>query len=75
MFGGTEGIALDPCYHQACDTINNLNLQALGEMKNAAADVLYQLMLTKNPIVDGSPIKPGGKPSSTTTFAGHTAVR
>jgi hypothetical protein len=23
-------------------------------MKNAAADVLYQLMLTRNPIVDGS---------------------
>jgi hypothetical protein len=25
-----------------------------GQMKNAAADVLYQLMLTQNPIVDGS---------------------
>lgn len=60
MFGGTEGAPLDPCYHQACDTTNNLNLTVLGEMKNAAADVLYQLMLTRNPIVDGSPIKPGG---------------
>jgi Zn-dependent M28 family amino/carboxypeptidase len=73
MFGGTEGEALDPCYHQACDTINNLNLKALGEMKDASADVLYQLMLTRNPIVDGSTIKPGGEKSS--TFVGHAAVR
>lgn len=74
MFGGTAGLALDPCYHQACDTIDNLNLKAFGEMKNAAADVLYQLMLTKNAITDGSPIKPGGK-TSATTFVGHTAIR
>ncbi len=59
MFGGTEGAPLDPCYHQACDTINNLDLTILGQMKDAAADVLYQLMLTKNPIVDGTPVKPG----------------
>jgi len=40
----------------------------------AAADVLYQLMLTRSPITDGSPIKPGGghRPA---TFVGHTAVR
>jgi Zn-dependent M28 family amino/carboxypeptidase len=78
LFGGTAGLALDPCYHQACDTINNLNLKAFGEMKDAAADVLYQLMLTKNAIVDGSPIKPGGDKKSTTansTFVGHAAIR
>jgi Zn-dependent M28 family amino/carboxypeptidase len=54
LFGGTEGEALDHCYHQACDDITNLNLKAWGEMKDAAADVLYQLALTKNPITDGS---------------------
>jgi Zn-dependent M28 family amino/carboxypeptidase len=75
LFGGTAGLALDPCYHQACDTIDNLNLTALREMKNAAADVLYQLMLTKNAITDGSPIKPGGGKTSATTFVGHTAIR
>ena len=74
LFGGTEGEALDHCYHQACDTITNLNLKALGEMKDAAADVLYQLMLTRNPITDGSTIKPGGGKGSA-TFVGHTAVR
>jgi Zn-dependent M28 family amino/carboxypeptidase len=82
LFGGTAGEPLDHCYHQACDTINNLNLTAFGEMKDAAADVLYQLMLTRSPIVDGSSVKPGGgKPGSThittatSTFVGHAAVR
>src|SRR4051794_40945364 len=57
MFGGTVGAPLDPCYHQACDTTNNLNLQVFGEMKDAAADVLTQLSMIKGPIRDGRPIK------------------
>lgn len=27
-FGGVAGIAYDPCYHQACDNVTNLNLEA-----------------------------------------------
>jgi Zn-dependent M28 family amino/carboxypeptidase len=58
LFGGTAGQPLDPCYHQACDTVNNLNLKALGEMKDAAADVVFQLSLIQGPIRDGRPVKP-----------------
>lgn len=28
MFGGEAGVALDKCYHQACDDIDNLNMEA-----------------------------------------------
>jgi Zn-dependent M28 family amino/carboxypeptidase len=56
-FGGTLGAPLDPCYHQACDTVNNLNLQVLGQMKDAAADVVLQLAMIQGPIRDGRPIK------------------
>ena len=28
MFGGTPGQWYDPCYHQICDTVENLNLEA-----------------------------------------------
>jgi aminopeptidase Y len=28
MFGGTAGEWFDPCYHQLCDTVDNLNLEA-----------------------------------------------
>ena len=36
-YGGTAGEAYDPCYHQACDTITNLNMDALHELGDAAA--------------------------------------
>jgi Zn-dependent M28 family amino/carboxypeptidase len=57
LFGGTVGQPLDPCYHQACDTVNNLNLKAFGEMKDAAADVVVQLSMIQGPIRDGRPVK------------------
>ncbi|EIN04935.1 aminopeptidase [Punctularia strigosozonata HHB-11173 SS5] len=28
MFGGQAGIAFDPCYHELCDDVSNLNLDA-----------------------------------------------
>jgi len=74
LFGGTVGDQLDPCYHQACDTIDNLNLTVYGQMKDAAADVLYQLMLTRNPIVDGSTPK-HRKNLANPAFRGETALR
>jgi Zn-dependent M28 family amino/carboxypeptidase len=61
LFGGTEGAPLDPCYHQACDTVNNLNLKAFSEMSQAAADVTLQLALIQGPIRDGRPVKPAKK--------------
>jgi hypothetical protein len=43
-------------------------------MKDAAADVLYQLMLTRNAIVDGSSIK-HGKKLKNPGFVGETAAK
>ena len=37
VYGGTAGIAYDPCYHQACDTIDNLSEDALDQMSDAIA--------------------------------------
>jgi Zn-dependent M28 family amino/carboxypeptidase len=37
VYGGTAGLAYDPCYHQACDTIKNLSSTALDQMSDAAA--------------------------------------
>lgn len=36
-YGGTAGEAYDHCYHQACDTIGNVNLEAVDEMSDAVA--------------------------------------
>jgi Zn-dependent M28 family amino/carboxypeptidase len=37
VYGGTVGIAYDPCYHQACDTFANNSNTGLDQMSDAAA--------------------------------------
>ena len=36
-WGGTAGVAFDPCYHQACDDIDNLDLAGLRDRSPTAA--------------------------------------
>ncbi len=45
-YGGTAGVAYDPCYHQACDTILNVNTRALHELGDAAAHASLTLALS-----------------------------
>jgi Zn-dependent M28 family amino/carboxypeptidase len=55
IYGGTAGEWYDPCYHQACDTMNNLNLNALNEMSDAAAHATLTLARSKSGLYpDGS---------------------
>jgi Zn-dependent M28 family amino/carboxypeptidase len=42
-FGGAAGRPYDSCYHQACDTLANVNLRVLGQMADAAAVVALRL--------------------------------
>ena len=37
LFGGTAGLPYDHCYHQACDTLANVNPTGLDQMSDAAA--------------------------------------
>lgn len=37
VYGGTAGVAYDPCYHQACDDLDNLDRDTLGLMADAIA--------------------------------------
>jgi Zn-dependent M28 family amino/carboxypeptidase len=50
IYGGTAGLALDPCYHQACDDIDNLSTDALDEMSDAAAHATLTFALTKSAV-------------------------
>lgn len=43
LYGGMAGIAHDPCYHQPCDTYDNVSIPALDEMSDAAAHALLTL--------------------------------
>jgi Zn-dependent M28 family amino/carboxypeptidase len=46
-YGGTAGIAYDPCYHQACDTYANNSDSGLDSMSDAAAHVVLTLSRLK----------------------------
>ena len=61
IWGGTAGIAYDPCYHQACDTFSNNNMFALDKNSDAVAySVLQYAMNTSD--VNGQKGKGNFKP-------------
>jgi Zn-dependent M28 family amino/carboxypeptidase len=79
LFHGTAGVAFDKCYHQACDTIDNLNPKALNELGDAAAHVTLVLALSKSGLYpDGSRMaaKSAAKRTGTATEQrGHAVIR
>ena len=82
-FGSTPGVAYDPCYHLACDTIENFDRTLLDQMADAIADATARLALRPGlldePVdgpVDGradsaSPPVPGGGGLSPELHAEH----
>jgi Zn-dependent M28 family amino/carboxypeptidase len=48
IYGGTAGEPYDPCYHEACDDITNLNTAALNELGDAVAHSVGTLARTKS---------------------------
>jgi aminopeptidase Y len=50
IWGGTAGIAYDPCYHQACDTYANVNDHALDVNSDAIAYTTLQYAMNTSDI-------------------------
>lgn len=50
IYGGTAGVALDRCYHQACDDYENNNLVVFEEMADATADAVLQFAMTTSAV-------------------------
>jgi Zn-dependent M28 family amino/carboxypeptidase len=72
-WGGTAGVAFDPCYHQACDTFENVHLVALHEMTDAVAHAVLTFAMTSS-AVEGT--DKGNKSSShDPTFRGSKAIK
>ena len=42
-FGGNAGVPHDPCYHRACDDLDNLDEKALNQFSDAAANAMVAL--------------------------------
>ncbi|KAF9934016.1 Leucyl aminopeptidase yscIV [Mortierella alpina] len=47
-FGGFANAQLDPCYHQSCDTLDNVSKEALELMSQAALHAITKLATSKN---------------------------
>jgi hypothetical protein len=47
-YGGLANAAMDPCYHQACDTIENINQELLGFTSQAASRAIATFALAKD---------------------------
>jgi Zn-dependent M28 family amino/carboxypeptidase len=80
IYGGTAGEAYDPCYHQACDTINNLSTKALAELGDGAAHAVWTLAKSKSGFFeDGSfraaAAKKAAAANATAEHKGHANIR
>ena len=72
-WGGTAGVAFDPCYHAACDTYANVDLTALDEMTDAVAHGILTFAMTSS-AVQGT-AKGGGKVTYDPELQGTYATR
>ncbi|HEY6627498.1 MAG TPA: M28 family metallopeptidase [Acidimicrobiia bacterium] len=64
LWGGTAGLAYDPCYHQACDTFANNNNFALETNSDAIADATLGFAMSTE-IINGTKSKGNFKPGPT----------
>ena len=75
VYGGTAGEPYDPCYHQACDTINNLSTQALFELGDAAADAVLTLAKTRTGFFPDGSLRVVARAAQESDYKGHRAIR
>ncbi len=64
-FGGEAGVAYDVCYHQACDTLGNVNMRAVRQNSKAIAHSIWTYSMNTSMVngrSTGHKIGPGSKP-------------
>jgi Zn-dependent M28 family amino/carboxypeptidase len=73
IFGGTAGVAYDPCYHAACDTYGNINDATLDLMSDAVAHSTLVFAETTSAVNGTGKGKAVGQFDP--AFKGHQALR
>ncbi|WP_353510398.1 M28 family metallopeptidase [Intrasporangium sp.] len=68
-WGGTAGIAYDPCYHQACDTYANNNAFALEQNSDAVAYAVLNYAMNTS-LINGAKAKGNFR----STASGHAST-
>ena len=57
VYGGIAGQPYDACYHQACDTTNNLNTKALNELGDGVAHAAWTLAKSKSGLFEDQSLR------------------
>lgn len=70
LFGGEAGVAYDHCYHQACDTLANVNVDAIDANSDAIAHAILTLGMNTRPVNGSGKGHPVGPPTSDGTPSG-----
>jgi len=73
IFGGTAGEPYDPCYHSACDTVDNVDPVVLEEMADAVAHSTLTFGLTTSAVNGTDKGTAGG--SDALAFKGSKLLR
>ena len=74
-YGGVAGQPYDACYHQACDSITNVNTKALGEMGDGVVHASWTLAKSRSGLFGDQRRDAAATARKTQTFAGPLAVR
>jgi Zn-dependent M28 family amino/carboxypeptidase len=74
VYGGTTGVAYDPCYHQACDTFANNSNVVLDQLADAAAHAVLTFAMTTSAVNGADKGNANGK-FSNLEFDGARAQR
>ncbi len=77
VYGGTAGVAYDPCYHQPCDDLGNISMHALDVNSDAVATAVLTFAIDTS-TVNGVPGRPGERvgqlrPADVDAMAGRLA--
>jgi Zn-dependent M28 family amino/carboxypeptidase len=70
IYGGTAGEQYDPCYHLACDTYDNISIDALDQNADAAAHATQTFAMTTS-AVSGTDKGKGWGGSKDLEYSGH----
>jgi Zn-dependent M28 family amino/carboxypeptidase len=72
LYGGRAGVAFDPCYHQACDTLAHINRRGLRQHKNAAVHAIWKFAQRRAPVRTAAPAKSSAKSAAKATAKNGT---
>ena len=75
IYGGTAGEQYDPCYHLACDTFDNISLEALDQNSDAVAHTVLTFAMTTSSVNGTDKGKGLGKWKNEMEYQGSQLVK